>query len=207
MAEFDAAEVLKGSAKDITAGLGSLTYAQVKALGLAELAKGPEGRISVLKALQAEVEARKAHCPAIDLSGASLDCIAAAMLCEPGTEPTEGDRELAREILIDERYDDPVDRQMQRGVRGMAELLLEIERLHAAMAGGPRETVPEGQIAAPDRDPAKTLKAFAELAFVDVDGDVRFKITAEPGLFTLRGRKASYQRKVTLVREKPGTLL
>lgn len=207
MADFDAKKVLLGSVADVTNALADLTFGQVEELEAAERAKGADARSSLLKALQGEMAARKEAFPGIDLSDESVGRIVnvLAHVAAP-TEQLSDEHRTALEAEVR----DMLGRAIPVGdenpapmlVHALAPFLLEIEQLKEASQGGPRETVPDGQLAEPERNAERTLAMIASIAFCDADGTVLFKLPAKPSLFYLRGRKAAYAKRVVLAREK-----
>lgn len=202
MDEFNPSKVLGGNIKDITAGLSGMTFAQIKALEETERGKGAEARTNLLKALQAEIEAKRAASPAVDLSDASVDRIAGYVLCEPGDTPNEDQRAEIRAMFIVSPHSEDYGDQ-HAVINAMALLLVEIEQLEAALANRPGDVVPAGQVADRRRAPERLLAAVTKLAFCDSDGRELFKLPVKPNHFSLRGRKAAYAQAVTLHREKP----
>jgi hypothetical protein len=207
MADFDAKKMLQGSVSDVTSGLADLTFGQVEELEATERAKGADARSSLLKALQGEMAARKEAFPGIDLSDESVGRIVdvLAHVAVPSDDLSGEHR-----ATLQAEVRDMLGRALPTGdenpapmlVHALAPFLLEIERLNTALQGAPRETVPEGQIAEPERNAERTLAMIASIAFCDADDTVLFKLPAKPSLFNLRGRKAAYGKPVVLAREK-----
>lgn len=205
MSDFDAKKLLAQSIPKVVQALGDCTYDQLLELERAEKASST-ARPNLLVPLQAEIAARVEACPGLKLSDESVDRIAMARFQHGPSndpEPSEDDRATMRAMVREDISMAPGSGDENASVvQFIVSLLLEIEQLHAQIAGAPGEVVPEGQMAKGETKPENEFAKIADLAFCDADGEVQFAIKPKNGELTLEGRKAVFGRKVTLARDK-----
>jgi hypothetical protein len=209
---FDVKAALTGSAKAIVATLGERSLAELRTMHSVEADKGPEARISLLKPLKAEIDARELAQPGLTLSDESMRRLGALAYFTGSPDRRPGDEldqvlaaelaKQARQMLAVSRPINESKGRFECAVRLLAPLLVELEAAKAAQRPADDGTVPAKIAAEPEKKPENVLAQVAELAFCDGD-TVRFRrrVTAED--FTLQGRKARFARETELRRDKP----